>query len=104
VLYVVPCVNVALSGLTPGGIPLGNELGEDVKPILVKVGIGAVSLIIAELAWNVLILSLEYWGGSDLQQLVFWLSPLNFTGWLVFLILWALAYLGLSRLGAGLWA
>jgi len=69
-----------------------------VKPILVKVGIGALSLVLAELVWNVLILTPEYWGGSYLQQLTFWLSPLSLTGWLVFLILWTLAYLGLSKL------
>ena len=72
------------------------------KPILMKLGIGLASLILAAAVWYALILALRYSGVNVLQQLAFWISPLSFTGWLALLILWFLFYLWLSKLGAGL--
>lgn len=72
------------------------------KPILMKLGIGVASLILAAAVWYALILALRYSGVNVLQQLAFWVSPLSFTGWLALLILWFLFYLGLSKLGVGL--
>lgn len=78
-----------------------NERGEDVKPILVKLGVGAASLVLAVAVWYVVILALRYSGVNALQQITFWVSPLSFTGWLVLLALWVVLYLALRKFGPG---
>lgn len=70
------------------------------KPILVKVAVGVASLALAYGVWYLLVVALRN-SGNPLQHLTFWVSPLSFTGWILFLVLWVLIYLGLRKFGPG---
>ena len=72
------------------------------KSILVKLGFGAASLVLAVAVWYALIFALRYSGVNALQQLTYWASPLSFTGWIVLLVLWVVFYLVLRKFGGGL--
>jgi type IV secretory pathway TrbD component len=79
-------------------LPALSLLNGQLKPVLVKVGFGVVSLALAITIWYALIFGLRYSGANFLQQAAFWISPLSFTGWITLLSLWFLLYLGLLKL------
>lgn len=66
--------------------------------VLLKIGLMLVSVLLAGAIWYGLVRVLVKSGISSLQTLAVWISHLSFIGWLLFVAISVLFYLGFSRM------
>jgi len=66
--------------------------------VLLKMGLMLVAVLLAGAIWYGLVRVLHISGISFLQAAAFWISHFSYFGWLLFIAMSILFYLGLSKL------